>query len=194
MTISDAAFGCVDNTIRLRSGRYFDLADPQPEQVDISDIAGALSKICRFGGQVGRYYSVAEHSVHCAGVAHVDGLCLDAQRAVFLHDAAEAYIGDVVKPIKVMLPDYARIEARVEAAIGVRFGIDFTIWADVIRGIDRGMLIAERKALFGHDGIEWTGEKTARVLAADFQCWYPSVAESTFRAVAATLGLLGAGA
>lgn len=44
-------FGCVANSIRLRSGRYLDLADPKPDQFTLDDIAGALSKICRFGGQ-----------------------------------------------------------------------------------------------------------------------------------------------
>mgnify|MGYP000629654760 FL=1 len=57
------AFGCVNNTIRLVSGHYLDLANPMPDQFEIDDIAGGLSRICRFGGQCPQFYSVAEHSI-----------------------------------------------------------------------------------------------------------------------------------
>ena len=106
MTDQDKAFGCVRNTIRLRSGIYFDLADPKPEQIEITDIAGALSKICRFGGHCYRFYSVAEHCYHCSMVAEASPL------ALLLHDAAEAFTGDIVKPLKIMLPEFAAIERR----------------------------------------------------------------------------------
>ncbi len=53
-------FGCGANTIKLRSGKYLDLKDPQPDQFDFEDIAGALAKICRFGAQCNEFYSVAE--------------------------------------------------------------------------------------------------------------------------------------
>lgn len=105
--LNTAAFGCVKNTIRVRSGLYFDLLDPQPDQFTLSDIAGALSKICRFGGQIDYFYSVAEHSVHCFDQADRDGASPAVCRLALFHDAAEAFIGDVVKPLKVMLPEYA---------------------------------------------------------------------------------------
>lgn len=101
------AFGCVGNTIRLRSGLYLNLADPRPEQFTFGDIAGALSKICRFGGQIERLYSVAEHCVHCCDLARREGQNLDTQAAALMHDAAEAFCGDVVKPLKIMLPRFS---------------------------------------------------------------------------------------
>src|SRR5581483_7354063 len=117
LTQQPKAFGCINNTIRLRSGRYLDLADPRPDQFAFADIAGGLSKICRFGGQINHFYSVAEHCWHCCKLAGADGQCLETQVAVLMHDAAEAFCGDVVKPLKIMLPEYAEIERRVEAAI-----------------------------------------------------------------------------
>ena len=183
------AFGCVQNTIRLRSGLYFDLRDPKPEQFTFGDIAGALSKICRFGAQIDRFYSVAEHLIHCLDVARADGLPIEAQRAAFAHDFAEAFVGDVVKPLKIMLPEYAFVERRVELAIDEKFGIDSAKWRDVIREIDHAMLIAERRKLFSRDDVEWFGEKDVRKLEVCFECWQPSQAEAIFTAMASDIGL-----
>jgi 5'-nucleotidase len=183
-------FGCVGNTIRLRSGLYLDLADPQPDQFEFSDIAGALSKICRFGGQCERFYSVAEHSWHAAKVAESDSLPLDTQAAVLMHDAAEAFIGDVVKPLKVMLSDYLAIEQRMEAAIAEKFTLDFEREKYSIREIDHAMLIAERQVLFSPDCNSWVGQSEARKIKLHVQCWEPSMAELRFASRAIVAGVL----
>ncbi len=178
-------FGCYKNTIRLRSGRYFDLLDPQPDQFTLGDIAGALSKICRFGGQINEFYSVAEHSVHCAE----NVIIAEVSAAALMHDAAEAFCGDVVKPLKVMLSEYAAIEARVEKVIGQKFGIDFAKHHDAVRDIDRAMLIAERKHFFTSDNVVWTGEKEVRTINVVFRASCPYSAEMNFLAKAGELGL-----
>lgn len=183
------AFGCVNNTIRTRSGRYFDLANPKPEQFTFADISGALSKLCRFGGHLIGMYSVAEHSVHCAAIAQADGLAEAAQRAVLLHDAAEAFTGDIVKPLKIMLSEFPAIERRIEACIAAKFGVDFDAWADVVREIDRAMLIAERRILFPADGVTWTGEESVRRLSVELHRWPHWTAEYMFIGAAATLGI-----
>lgn len=175
-----ASFGCVKNTIRLLGGTYFDFLDPKPEQFTIEDIANALSKICRFGGQVGRFYSVAEHSILCAKQAAIDSRNGACQRAVFLHDAAEAFVGDVVKPLKIMLAEYAVVEQRVEDAIAEKFNVDFYGHKEVIREIDHAMLIAERHALFSADDVEWFGEKEVRTLAPRINCLSPNDAKTMF--------------
>lgn len=179
MTIANA-FGCVKNTIRLRSGSYFDFLEPKSDQFTLEDIAGALSKICRFGGQIDSFYSVAEHSIYCAQQAQDDGLPLGTQAALLLHDAAEAFCGDVVKPLKIMLSEYSVIETRVEAIIAEKFGIDFEGEKDSVRKIDHEMLIAERKALFSKDDVEWCGESQVRALHRVFYCWSPIKAEERF--------------
>ena len=173
-------FGCVNNTIRLRSGEYFDFANPDPKTIGILDIAGALSKACRFAGQCSQFYSVAEHSVHCAQVAIDMGLPPDGVMAVLMHDADEAYMLDLPKPLKNMLPDYCLIQARVSLAISVRFDIDFVTWKADIKKIDQGMLIAERNRLFQYDGVRWTGEERAILLAIQFRLWEPAEAEQAF--------------
>lgn len=179
------AFGCYKNTIRLLSGHYLNLEDPQPDQFTLSDIAGALSKICRFGGQVNCFYSVAEHSWHCCQVAKGDGLPLETQLAVLLHDAAEAFVGDVVKPLKVMLSDYKAIESNVVAAISKKWQVNFD--DPTIEEIDHAMLIAERRFLFTADKVKWTGEDTVRILAPSFECWTPMNAQILFTSLACSL-------
>lgn len=176
-------FGCVNNTIRLRSGVYFDLANPDPATITIEDIACGLSRICRFGGQIRKWYSVAEHVCNCLIVAEQDGLPPAAQLAILMHDSPEAFIGDCVKPLKIMLPEYSRIEAKIEAAIAQRFGIDFAKWHAEIKEIDRAVLIAERRLLFSPDTVAWTGENQVRRVDVSAVMDTPDLAESCFMAV-----------
>lgn len=180
-------FGCVGNTIRLRSGRYLDLRRPQPDQFTFADIAGGLSKICRFGGQCERFYSVAEHSYHCARQAMKDGLTIREQQCVLMHDAAEAFIGDIVKPLKIMLPDYAHLETLMENCILNKYDLDCD--PNLIREIDHAMLIAERRGMFSPDSETWTGENSVRKLSVDFKFWTPNEAEEMFVWRARELGI-----
>lgn len=174
------AFGCVGNTIRLRSGCYLDLSDPREDQFTLEDIAGGLSKICRFGGQIECFYSVAEHSYWCGHQAACDGLSRDEICAVLFHDAAEAFVGDVVKPLKLMLGEFGRIERRIEGVLERKFGVNFGKHKKVIRKIDNEMLIAERRAMFSADDVQWAGEETVRRLTHQFGRWTPQYAEDVF--------------
>lgn len=105
-----------ETRIMLASGALFDLLDPAASDFTLHDIAHGLGRVCRFGGQCARHYSVAEHSVHVSRLVP-----LDLKPAALLHDAAEAFIGDVVRPLKALLPEYAIVERRVEDAIAARF-------------------------------------------------------------------------
>ena len=183
-------FGCVKTSIRLRSGLYLDLADPQPDQFTFSDIAGALSKLCRFGGQINNFYSVAEHLVLCADIAAGDGLSRETQAAVLMHDAAEAFCGDVVRPLKVMLDDYRPVERRMQNVIGEKFGIDFDRHHDDIRKIDNEMVLAERRHLFSRDSVVWDGEESVRRLKIAPRCWAWDIAECMFVRRAMEAGLV----
>jgi hypothetical protein len=171
--------GCYKNTIRLRSGAYFDLANPSGP-IAIEDIAGALAKLCRFGGQCRRFYSVAEHSVLCAWQAYTDRHPLEVCLAVLFHDATEAFCGDMVRPLKTLMPEYKAIEARVASAIGKALGIDFDKHKEVIREIDNAMLFAERDILFDNDGVVWYGQNESRKLNPILSFWEPERAESEF--------------
>ena len=183
-------FGCVANTIKLRSGNYFDFNDCLPIQFEFADIAGALSKICRFGGQCEPFYSVAEHCYHCSRVAQGDGRNRDEQIALLMHDASEAFVGDMVKPLKVLLPDFQKVEKRIEKVISEKYRIDFEKHEWCVKEIDMAMLIAERRAMFDPDTFKWTGEDSVRHLSVEFKKWGPQDAESFFTSRARELGVI----
>jgi uncharacterized protein len=184
-------FGCLNNTIKVAAGHYVDLVHPDPDSIEIKSIASALSKVCRFGGHCPQFYSVAEHSIHATALACSEGYTGDALLAVFLHDAAEAYIGDMVKPLKVTMPQYGEAEQRIEAAIQAAFGVDFTKWMDVIKRFDRAMLKAEKVTMWPEDTEKWAGFSEIEDRVVKFQFWEPSQAEMQFLAMARTLQLVG---
>jgi len=134
--------------IQLRSGRYFDLLNPDPALINISDIAHSLSNLCRFTGHVVEYFSVAQHSVFVSQIVPkeyaLEGL---------LHDAAEAYVGDMASPLKALLPDYKTIECRVEEAIAKAFNIQ--IGLRCIKQADLVMLATERSELMPPSEDDW---------------------------------------
>ena len=113
------------------TNKIIDLENPTPDMVDIEDIAHALSMTCRFGGHCRDFYSVAEHSVNVellGTYSGIPGLMKDGGKhtlSLLLHDAAEAYLGDVVSPLKYMLrPQYQELEKRWLRAIELKFDID----------------------------------------------------------------------
>ncbi len=115
--------------LATRGGRLVDLADPKPETIWLDDIAYALARIARFGGHAGGPdlgYSVAQHSVLV--MRRLAGASVEVRRLALMHDAAEAYIGDVTRPmreamyrVRMVEPPLAVIERNVEYAIARRF-------------------------------------------------------------------------
>ncbi len=130
------------------TGRQFWPVDPRPEDIDILDIAHALSHLCRFAGHVTRFYSVAEHCVRVSrlGSPHDRMLAL----AGLLHDATEAYVVDVPRPLKRFLPGYAEIEARVARCVEARFDLETGILDHaMVKGWDETLLATEARDLMG---------------------------------------------
>jgi len=177
-------FGCISSTIKVASGHYLNLVDPKPSDIDIESIASALSKICRFGGHCPRFYSVAEHCIHAQTLAYLAGHDREPRLAVLLHDAAEAYIGDMVKPLKNLIPEYSVFETKIEAAIGARFGIDFDEHADKIKQYDRSMLKTEKMTMWPNDSVSWAGFSEIDAAPITLQYWGPKTAKENFLFIA----------
>lgn len=129
--------------IQTASGKKFSILEPDVDQIDIDDIAHALSMLCRFNGHCTKFYSVAEHSVHVSREVEPE-LALVG----LLHDAAEAYLGDIPTPLKRLLPNFKEFEDRMEEAIGTKFGIDANLFKGTeLKRADTQLLVDEKEAL-----------------------------------------------
>lgn len=135
-------------TIMLRSGAWFDFRAPGTSDFTIEDIAHGLANICRYSGQCSSFYSVAEHSILVSDTAK--GFEFEA----LLHDAAEAFLGDITRPLKQLLPEFKRIEAEVERAILDRFGITEAIPRQV-KQADLRVLAAEQIQIMPEGTAGW---------------------------------------
>lgn len=128
--------------------KFFDFKKPEEYEYDIREIAHALSNLCRYTGHVRRFYSVAEHSVLVSKLVPkeyaLEGL---------LHDASEAFCGDVSKPLKTLLPAYERIEEGVQAAICSSFGLCHPFPVEV-HTADKEAYLAERLDVARSDVID----------------------------------------
>lgn len=127
-------------------GKYF-LTEPRPQDVHIVDIAHALALTNRFGGHTQVPYSVGQHSLYVVRmlqlmtkdpIVHLHGL---------LHDASEAFLGDVVRPLKHAMPQYLALEAKTQALILRKLGIPKLNDEEPVKIADNRVLLAERKAI-----------------------------------------------
>jgi 5'-deoxynucleotidase YfbR-like HD superfamily hydrolase len=173
-------FGCINNEIKVAAGHYVDLQNPKPETIDIFSIASALSKICRFGGHCPRFYSVAEHCVHAARLCASKGYATEAVGNVLMHDSAEAYIGDMVKPLKIAMDEYMHFEKKIEKAVQRRFGLKFDLYQNVIKRFDRIMLKVEKVNMWPQDKELWAGFAHTEDVELDLNFWTPDEAKDQF--------------
>lgn len=123
---------------QTRSGVAWDILNPNPENVRIEDIAHSLSNQCRYNGHTPEFYSVAEHSVRVSS-------CLPPkhQLAGLLHDAAETYLGDIVRPLKPMLLGFKELEEQTMEVILDGLGLShLDVYADEIDFADKNTILA----------------------------------------------------
>lgn len=156
------------------TGGMFWLLDPRPSEVCIEDIAHALSLICRYNGHIKQFYSVAQHCVlvskHCDGGDALYGL---------LHDSAEAYTGDIISPLKKLLPNYKVIEERILTAVYKKFGLkNSDKRKQRIKVWDNILLATEVKELIPYKYLNWKMVEPHNIKIRP--CWSPKKAERLF--------------
>lgn len=160
--MSNTATARKGDWVETSSGKEFWPLDPRPEEIDINDIAHALSMICRFNGHTRHHYSVAQHSLNCSIYAKALGHGPKGQLYCLLHDASEAYICDIPRPLKPYLINYTEIEDRLQAMIYERFGLPSPTEEGKahIKEVDNAVLMIEAKALLTN--AQWAEEVDRR--------------------------------
>lgn len=139
----------IGNWMQTYTGRMFWPLDPRPEEVDIEDIAHSLSMQGRFAGHADHWYSIAEHSVYVSRFVPAE----HALQAL-LHDASEAYVVDVPRPVKPALTNYREIEDRVWEAIAAHFGVPAELHPS-IKLAENAVLLAEQRDLMKPPPMPW---------------------------------------
>lgn len=161
-------------TILLHSGEYFDFENVEAASFNIVDIAHALSNICRYTGHCKSFYSVAQHSVLVSLVVPKE----DAL-AGLLHDAAEAFVSDMAKPLKMIMPEYQAMEQKIESALFRKFGLPETL-PDSVMKADRILLRTEQRDLMNADNHIWKYTEGEKPLEAVITPMLPSHAKRDF--------------
>lgn len=157
------------------SGKRFYPFDPQVSSIDIVDIAHALAMTCRYGGHCKQFYSVAQHSVLVGSKAPAE----KALRAL-MHDAPEAYTGDLIRPIK-KHPEMAAftwVEGTIERAIAVRFDLPWPIMDAEIKRLDDRIILDERDQVMVPTDDDW--RVTGEPLGVTIEPWGPEIARQKF--------------
>jgi hypothetical protein len=161
--------------IQTYSGIKFHFTEPDPAEININDIAHALSNLCRFTGHVRKYYSVAEHSIYVSQLVP-SRLAL----AGLLHDAAEAYIGDMAKPIKEQMEEFRHLEYFILDTIFQKFDLPSEyLYNDYkeIKNVDYKLCYTEGNQLMP-DVSQWI--KQVMPYPLTIRCLPPSLAEAEF--------------
>ena len=135
--------------IHTFSGIAFDLLNPQPEMILLEDIIHSLSLINRFNGAARFPYSVAQHSLYVAGL-----LPDEFKLHGLLHDAPEAYVGDMVSPLKKIMSQYKEVEANISRVVANVFGLSYPAPAEVKKA-DLAVLSAEREQVLNPSYGPW---------------------------------------
>lgn len=173
-----------DAAIETYTGRQFHLLAPRIEELCFDDIAHALSNICRFNGHSQRPYYVAEHSCLIADRVHEEirrsssphyvkdmfgSTRWRIELAALMHDAAEAYIGDMTRPLKVKMLAFKDVEARIDAAVGQWLGTPYPL-PPIVKEFDSRILHDERKQVMSQSTNMW-GTDSLEPLGVEVQFW-----------------------
>jgi hypothetical protein len=168
--------------IQTYAGRKFFPLAPRAADIDLGDVAHALALQCRFNGHCRVFYSVAEHSVRVGRLLASEQGAPELAAWGLLHDAAEAYLGDLPSPIKRQLPEFQRAEAELLALVARRFELPWPMPA-AVHDADLRLLATEARDLMGEPPepwalgvaplaeriVPWTAERAEETLLAELR-------------------------
>lgn len=170
--------GRVGSWMQTFSGKQFWPLDPRPDEVCIEDIAHHLSMVCRYNGACHQFYSVAQHSVLVS-----DNLPKHLALVGLLHDAAEAYAGDMIRPLKRHLAEYQKVIERIEFAVAVHFGIPYEDRCPhpEVKIADNRAIVTEQRDIMAPPPVPWE-DQGVLPFEDTIEGWSPHLAETMFLA------------
>lgn len=149
------------------SGKHFDLLNPKPEQVDHNDIFAAISKLCRFTGHCARTYTVGHHSLLVMSLAPKEN-----RLEALMHDADEAYTGDVSTPQKIAMATindaFDRLARQIKTAVREKYGLPAKL-SPAVKKADISALCLEKHWLMPEDYEEWAALKGVEMPRVSFK-------------------------
>ena len=132
--------------IATHSGNEFDIFNMTADNVEKEDIFMALPNICRFGARIPKHYSVAQHSVELCNYLRLIKQDVELARIALLHDGCEAYVGDMIYPLRKNFPEFQKLELFINKLIFEKFDIDDSRY-DEFDVYDKEIVVNEAKAL-----------------------------------------------
>jgi uncharacterized protein len=172
-------FPRIGDWMQTYTGQAFWPLDPRIEEIDPLDIAHALSMICRYGGHTRRFYSVAEHCVLISEWVETETGSREDALAALLHDAAEAYVGDMIRPLKYQLSRYQDIERRILSLILARFGLGPRV-PKIVKEADNRILLTERQVVMQPPPRTWGSVEGLDPLPVRLHLWGPMEATGAY--------------
>ena len=163
------------------SGAFLDPLDIKPDDIDLKDIAHSLAFICRFTGHSDRFYSVAQHSVLISELLEDRGFASETLLTGLMHDASEAYIGDISYPIKHQSgvgEEFKKYEHKLEEVIFEKFGLPYPA-TEEIKWADRVLLHTEQRDLMPYPTPHYSLDDK-EMLHDTINPWGPEQAEAEF--------------
>lgn len=173
MTVAEAIYTPKKTEVETSTGKYLDMEKPTSDAIELEDIAHSLGNICRYNGHCLNYYSVAEHAVFVSKRLERKGFSRLIQLAGLHHDDAEAFLGDIPRPLKPLLGvKYTQLTDAVDAVIieglDLPFGVEAFHW-DEVKAADDWSLFVEARHLLPSGGKGWLLQpKESRVVIPDY--------------------------
>ncbi len=185
MVMTDKRIG---DFMQTYTGRSFYPLDPRAEEISLEDIAHSLSNQCRFAGHCKSFYSVAQHSVLVA-----DNVPESDKKWALLHDATEAFLVDLPRPVKyhsAIGVAYREAEDALTKVICERFGLPL-VPPPSVKQADNDVLLAERRDLMQEQRVKWTigMDGKSKAVPQIIVPWSPSLSKKAFLGAAHLLGI-----
>lgn len=163
--------------MQTATGRQFWPLDPRVDEIFIDDIAHSLGMACRYAGHCLQFYSVAEHCVLMTRWLESNGYSWDEQLTALLHDAPEAYLVDVPRPVKPFLSEYKAIENRLWIMLAGKFGVSPNM-PSIVKFADEAILADEQAQNMAPCVAPWNLEHGP--LGVTLQFWQPARAKAEY--------------